>query len=100
MSKKILYFVADANPTEAEFLDAARYGTRMFRNVQFDSDEAPLEECDGVAGCAPQRFVDKYTRATPLISGVPSPVAVPVSIPPPPPAVVVETPWQGNIPKL
>lgn len=98
MPTRILYFVSDSNPTEADILDAARYGTRMFRNVQFDSDEAPIEECDGVAGCAPQRYVDKHGRATPLISGTPTVGPVPVPIPPPPPAGVTKAPW-GNIPE-
>jgi hypothetical protein len=104
MSKRILYFVADSNPTEAELTDAARYGTRMFRNVQYDSPEQGFEECDGVAGCAPQRYVEKFGLATPMISGTPSPGPDHVQIPPPPPAgevtgtaAVAPPPW-GNIP--
>lgn len=102
MSKRILYFVADSNPTEAELQDAARFGTRMFRNVQYDSPESGIEDCDGVAGCAPERYVAKFGLATPVIASTPSPVSVPVKIPPPPPAGEVKDtatapPW-GNIP--
>jgi hypothetical protein len=60
--KRILFFIADCTPTEEEAAAAAKLNTMMFRNIQMVQPEHSLEQCDGVAGCAPASYVAKFGR--------------------------------------
>lgn len=58
---KILFFLADGVPTDAE-LDAGEkcgFGV-VFRNSQYVPVEGALEACDGVAGNVPPRYAEAF----------------------------------------
>lgn len=57
MSKeKILFFIADFVPTDAERVKAAEIGTKMFRSIKSVHKTSPVEKCDYVAGCVPELY--------------------------------------------
>ncbi|HEY6021817.1 MAG TPA: hypothetical protein VIY48_18730 [Candidatus Paceibacterota bacterium] len=73
VGKVILYFIKDSYPTPEEFVDAARYGTKMFRNASIaDNEYDTTEVCDGVAGSVPERY-KKYPLAEPVVPSTPPP---------------------------
>ena len=63
--KKIIYFVNGSSPTEEQFKEAELLGTSIFRNAKFIADE-PLENCDGVAGEVPGRYLEAFPKVTPV----------------------------------
>jgi hypothetical protein len=58
--KKILFFMAGANPTPDELAAAEKIGTTCFRNASVVFPNEALEECDAVAGAAPAEYVKKF----------------------------------------
>lgn len=56
MKRKILFFIADCVPTEAERKAASEIQGAVFRNGRIKS-EFP-EACDGVAGLVPDVYTD------------------------------------------
>lgn len=65
--KKIIYFIADGVPTEAEIEAARAYGFGVvFRNaaaIPADVSPGQIEECDGVAGLVPAAYKEKYKES-------------------------------------
>lgn len=54
--EKILFFIEDFVPTEAEKLEAEKLGTKMFRCARMVSKTSPIEQCDFAAGCVPEQY--------------------------------------------
>lgn len=68
----ILYFIAGTTPTQAdiEAADALGPGAK-FRNAQLIQEDAPLEQCDGVAGDAiPHSYAEAFPNADSNAEGV------------------------------
>jgi hypothetical protein len=67
-TKSILYFIENSSPTEAELAAAAKLNTAKFRNAGAYYTGDTIEACDGVAGCAPKDYTDRFpavdTQAT------------------------------------
>lgn len=63
LPKKILYFIEDTSPSEAEFEHAKKVGTLTFRSLAGYSDSDFIETCDAVAGKAPERYLAKFPYA-------------------------------------
>lgn len=55
---KILYFIEGDVPTPDELEEAKALGTSMFRNASLFDPTGCLEECDGVAGAVPDKYLD------------------------------------------
>ena len=94
--KKILYFVKGTVVSDDERQAALRVGTLMFRSLEGFSDHDFIEECDGVAGCPPKAYSDRFpsvdkAKVEPLPAPLP-PAQVQPSPPPPPAAVVAPPP--------
>jgi hypothetical protein len=62
---RILFFVDGPTPTEDQMKAAAEYGPGVsFRNARLIKEDAPLEDCDGVAGEAiPPMYADAFPSA-------------------------------------
>lgn len=61
---KTLYFVRGAAPSPAQYEEANALNANVcFRNALAISSEAPLEECDGVAGETPPFYSAKFPAA-------------------------------------
>jgi hypothetical protein len=61
---KIIYFIQDGVPTDAETKDAYRYGGGVvFRNARFVPAAGCLEKCEGVAGSVPDRYAAAFPVA-------------------------------------
>lgn len=67
---KILYFVNGPAPAPEDFQAAAELNaTVVFRNASVVPSEAhSLEICDGVAGCVPAIYAEKYPTAEEAVS--------------------------------
>lgn len=64
--KKILFFVNGFAPSGEDLKEAAKVeGQVLYRNVQLFDDKQPLEKCDGVAGCAPSQYLEKFKTIKP-----------------------------------
>lgn len=58
---KVLFFINGFAPSDEEREIAEKIkGVVVFRNAQFDPGEGAMEECAGVAGCAPARYVNAF----------------------------------------
>lgn len=57
---KILFFIKGMVPTSEDLEQASKIGTKSFRNIQYTTPEQPMEECAGVAGCAPSYYRAKF----------------------------------------
>lgn len=61
---KVLYFVDGTAPTPEDLIAAGALNAQVcFRNARAVPAEGCLEDCDGVAGCAPLRYSDAYPSA-------------------------------------
>lgn len=66
--EKILFFIADFNPTEKERKEAAKLGTKMFRCAKMVSKTSPIEDFDKVYGCVPEAYLAKAEAKKNIIS--------------------------------
>lgn len=61
---KILFFVRGAAPSAAQYEEAHAMNANIcFRNALAIASDAPLEECDGVAGDVPPMYSAKFPAA-------------------------------------
>ena len=91
-TNRILYFIADMAPTDAERAAAGRLGTNfVFRNASYVDKESAgqLEKCIGVAGCVP----DVYAAAFPVVDKKSNPLP---KAPPAPPVGAWTDTTAGN----
>ncbi len=56
MEKKIIFFVENGIPTEADLVEARKLGTSVFRNAQVAAEDRNTEPCDFVAGHIPENY--------------------------------------------
>lgn len=85
--KRVLYFIKEQSPSAEELAAAEKLGTQMFRWCV--PDDGSLEECDGVAGSVPERYVAKY----PIVDKAKSESTKPGSTAPQGQAVPGGEPW-------
>lgn len=69
---RILFFVDGPAPTADDFAEAAQIaGNVVFRNARAVSDDPQsLEICDGVAGCVPTLYAEKFPTAEEAVDKV------------------------------
>lgn len=63
-SPKVLFFVDGMSPSPEDIAAAGALNAQVcFRNARHVPADGALEECDGVAGCVPPRYADKFPTA-------------------------------------
>lgn len=69
---RILFFVNGPAPTPKDFAEASAIaGNVVFRNAQAVTDDPQsLEICDGVAGCVPMLYAEKFPDAETAVAKV------------------------------
>jgi hypothetical protein len=92
--KRVLYFIRIGSPTEAENEAALRLGTLTFRSLEAYHDSDFIEECDAVAGLAPEA----YRKRFPYLEDIkpPEPSAPPEPLVPNPTVPNPSPPWKNN----